>query len=197
LQNPSVQVSYHYTVSQDPDDGGVTVCDVVDTDRASWSALSANRRSINLVFAGSKASWTNAQWMKQSKAIDVAAFLAAQDCKKYGFPAKVIAPPYASGPPGIADHNFVTKKLRDGSHSDVGPNFPWQFFGQRVAFWVAGGVETATKPQTAPSPAPVVTADQQLTARWNSLGGQTLVEAVAEIRDHLLKTSDKGKPGFK
>lgn len=201
LGNPNVQVSYHYTVSQDPDDGGVTVCDVVDTDKASWSALSANRRSINLVFAGSKASWSRDQWMQQSKAIDVAAFLAVQDSKKYGFQARVIAPPYASGPPGIADHNFVTKKLGDGSHSDVGPNFPWSYFAQRVAFWVAGGIEVKPKPPVvvspAPVPAPVGAADDQITLRWNALGGQTLVEAVAEIRDHLLGTNDRGKPGVK
>lgn len=196
MQNPAVQVSYHYTISQDPDDGGVTVCDVVDTDDASWSALSANRRSINLVFAGSKVSWTREQWMQQSNALDVAAFLAVQDSKKYKFLAKVIAPPYASGPPGISDHNFVTKKLRDGSHSDVGQNFPWQFFSQRVAFWLAGGVEAKPKPPVV-TVAPVGPADDQLTMRWNALGGQTLVEAVAEIRDHLLGTSDKGKSGVK
>ena len=39
LGNPANQVSYHYTVSQDSRDNGVTVVDVVDTDRASWSVL--------------------------------------------------------------------------------------------------------------------------------------------------------------
>ena len=58
LANPANQVSYHHTVSEDPRDHGVTVCDVVDTDDASWSVLSANNRSINLCFAGSSASWT-------------------------------------------------------------------------------------------------------------------------------------------
>jgi hypothetical protein len=31
--------------------------------------------------------------------------------------------------------------------------------------------------------------------RWNMLGGQTLVEAVAQIRDKALGTSDRMKPG--
>ncbi len=93
LGNPANQVSYHYTVSQDMRDNGVTVCDVVDTDRASWSALSANNRSINLVFAGSTVNWSRDTWLRNSKALDAAAWLAVQDCKKYKIPFTVIPPP--------------------------------------------------------------------------------------------------------
>lgn len=131
LQGP-VGVSYHYTISQDPDDGGVTVCDVVDTDRASWSVLSANARSINLCFAGSRAGWTRDEWMRQARAIDVAAYLAVQDCRKYGIPFTVIAPPYGAARAGISDHAYVTKVLKDGSHTDVGAQFPWDMFTASV-----------------------------------------------------------------
>lgn len=199
LGNSSVEVSYHYTVSQDLDDGGVTVVDVVDTDEASWSCLSANNRSINLVFAGSKASWTRDQWMQQSKAIDVAAYLAVQDAKKYGFTPKVIAPPYNSMPPGISDHRFVTQKLRDGTHTDVGDQFPWDYFSKCVAKYL-GAQQVVPNPVpnvVPPKPVPVGSADDQLTLRWNCLGGQTLVEAVAEIRDKVLGTNDRGKTGVK
>lgn len=133
LQNPANEVSYHYTVSEDYNDHGVTVCDVVDTDEASWSALSANSRSINLCFAGSRAGWSRDQWLKQSRAIDVAAYLAVQDCKKYDIAIKVLAPPYTSDPPGISDHNYVTQWLKDGDHTDVGANFPWDVFAASVA----------------------------------------------------------------
>ena len=145
LGNPANQVSYHYTVSQDPRDQGVTVCDVVDTDLASWSVLSANNRSINLCFAGSSAAWTREQWMAQSKAIDAAAWLAVQDCKKYGIPLTVIAPPYTVARAGISDHAYVTRVLRDGTHTDVGPNFPWTYFAQQVAVYSG----------TAPGPVPI------------------------------------------
>lgn len=153
LGNPANQVSYHYTVSQDPRDNGVTVVDVVDTDRASWSVLSANNRSINLCFAGSSVTWTRDQWMRNSKAIDAAAWLAVQDCRKYGIPIKVIAPPYSSRPPGISDHKFVTEVLRDGTHSDVGPNFPWSYFAQKIAEY--SGTSPAPKPPPPPTPTPV------------------------------------------
>jgi N-acetyl-anhydromuramyl-L-alanine amidase AmpD len=135
-----VNVSYHYTVSQDPRDNGVTVCDVVDTDYAAWSVLSANNRSINLCFAGSSVNWSREMWMRNSKALDAAAWLAVQDCKKYGIPFAVIAPPYTTGRAGISDHAYVTKVLKDGTHSDVGPNFPWLYFMGKVAEY------SATKP---------------------------------------------------
>lgn len=148
LGNPANQVSYHYTVSQDMHDNGVTVCDVVDTDYASWSALSANNRSINLCFAGSSVNWSRDVWMRNSKAIDAAAWLAVQDAKKYGFPASVIAPPYGNARPGISDHAYVTKVLRDGTHSDVGPNFPWAYFAGKVAEYAGTVKPVEPKPPT-------------------------------------------------
>lgn len=192
------QVSYHYSIGQ-ASDGGVTVVDVVDTDRYSWSVLSANPRSINLCFAGSRASWTRAQWMQQSKAIDVAAYLAVQDCKKYGIPTTVIAPPYTAGRAGISDHAYVTKVLGDGTHTDVGPNFPWDVFAAAVAKYASGDTKPTPPPVVVqPSkPTPVGPADDQVTLRWNCLGGQTVVEALAEIRDKLLGTNDRTKTGAK
>lgn len=138
LANPNSGVSYHYTVDQDLNTGKVTVCDVVDTDMASWSALSANNRSINLCFAGSRAGWSRSEWMRRSKAIEVAAYLAVQDCKKYSIPTRVLAPPYSANPPGISDHKYVTQWLKDGSHTDVGDNFPWDFFTAAVKKFTTG-----------------------------------------------------------
>ncbi|MEV5360566.1 transglycosylase family protein [Micrococcus luteus] len=186
-------VSYHYTISQAAD-GGVTVVDCVDTDYASWSVLSANGRSINLCFAGSRASWTREQWLKQAKAIDVAAYLAVQDAKKYGFTPKVVPPPYTDRIPGISDHRYVTKVLGDGTHTDVGDQFPWDVFAAAVKKYTEGAPSAPEEPT---KPTPVGPADDQLTLRWNCLGGQTLVEAVAQIRDRLLGTEDRAKTGVK
>ncbi|WP_082931706.1 N-acetylmuramoyl-L-alanine amidase [Mycolicibacterium setense] len=191
-------VSYHYTVGQ-ASDGGVTVVDVVDTDFASWSVLSANGRSINLCFAGSRAAWSRADWMKQSKAIDTAAYLAVQDCKKYGIPLVVIGTggTYSTARAGVTDHQYVTKVLKDGTHTDVGAGFPVDYFTERFNFWAAGGVVTppVVVPPASPTPIPREDADLQLTTRFKCLGGQTLVEAVAEMRDKVLGTNDRGKTG--
>lgn len=196
LQNPANQVSYHYTVSTGyPNDNGVTVCDVVDTDDASWSVLSANNRSINLCFAGSSASWSRNDWLtKAGRAIDVAAYLAVQDCQKYGISLKVVPPPYTAGTPGISDHMYVTDVLKDGTHTDVGPDFPWDVFSAAVEKYSAAP-QPADDPTPPAAPTRVGPADDQLTLRWNQLGGQTLVEAVAEIRDHVLGTDDRQKEG--
>lgn len=131
-------VSYHYTIGQLAN-GHVEVVDVVDTDLESWSVLDANEYSINACFAGSSVDLTTDEWMEQfAGAVDVAAYLTVQDCIKYGIPTTVIAPPYHDGP-GISDHKFVTQHLSIGSHSDVGDNFPWPYFAERVAYYAGTG----------------------------------------------------------
>lgn len=187
LCNPASQVSYHYAAGQ-ASDGGVTVYDVVDTDNESWSVLSANARSINYCFAGSFAAWTRAQWLTQSKAIDVVAYLVVQDCKKYNIPTKVIAPPYAGRIPGISDHRYVTKVLGDGTHTDVGDNFPWDVFTAAVNKY-ATGAPPVVVPPTQGNPR----SDRQLLEEvwdqlrgpggkgWPQLGGKSLVDGLAEL----------------
>lgn len=166
LDKASSQVSYHYTGSQGSD-GGVTICDVVDTDQESWSVLSANPRSIDFCIAGSTVNWTRDQWLKNSNVIDVGCYLSVLDCIKYptlvvkGQPPRVIAPDpsntnvYHFDPPGISDHKYVTQYLHDGSHSDMGPNFPWDYVEQRTTFWWTALTGTPVTPPPAPTPPPV------------------------------------------
>jgi hypothetical protein len=200
-------VSYHYTIHQAPD-GGVTVVDVIDTDLYSWSVLNANVFSINLCFAGSRAAWSREQWLKQGKAIDVAAYLAVQDCRKYNFATSVIAPPYGQPRPGISDHKYVTQCLGVGTHTDVGDNFPWDVFAAAVAKYVNADTPGAQPPPVLPAPPkgpPDSLSDRQLLEDiweqlrgddgkgWKQLGkndkGQdlTLVDAVSEIKKSVVK----------
>lgn len=131
-------VSYHYTIGQTAD-GRVEVIDVVDTDLESWSVLDANEYSINACFAGSSVNLSTQEWMDQfGNAIDVAAYLAVQDCIKYGIAIEVNPPPYHRGA-GISDHKYVTQVLGMGSHVDVGNNFPWPYFAERVAYYAGAG----------------------------------------------------------
>nr|WP_240619086.1 N-acetylmuramoyl-L-alanine amidase [Mycobacterium intracellulare] len=141
-------VSYHYTIRQ-ARDGGVTVYDIVDTDLASWSVGNSNNRAINACFAGSGVAWSRADWMTQAKAIDVAAYLAVQDCLKYGIDPNVIpGPQYGQNPPGISDHRYCSNWLKDGNnHDDVGDNFPWDVFSAAVAkYWAAANAGTTPPP---------------------------------------------------
>lgn len=133
LNNPNNDASYHYTVR----DG--IVCDVVDTDQASWSVLAANPFTINLCFAGSRAAWGRDEWLRIEGDIAIAAWVAVQDCHRYGFSTEVIAPPYHRAD-GISDHRYVTQCLGIGTHTDVGNGFPWDVFTNYVRSFADGPV---------------------------------------------------------
>ncbi|CAN5704488.1 hypothetical protein BH09ACT8_BH09ACT8_33780 [soil metagenome] len=136
-------VSYHYTLR----DG--ILCDVVDTDFASWSVLSANGFTINLCFAGSRAGWSRSEWLAREDDISIAAYIAVVDCRKYGIPIGVNPPPYFAGP-SIADHKYVTQELHIGDHTDVGNKFPWDVFTNYVEKWA--GIQLAPTPPPTPTP---------------------------------------------
>lgn len=186
--NTANPVSYHYTISWDATDGGVTVCDVVDTDLASWSVMNSNDRSINLCFAGSYEAWTRQEWLDNvGRAIDVAAYLCAQDCLKYGIAPNVIpGPNYNAAPPGVSDHRYCSDYLKDGNdHTDVGDGFPWNVFATAVAGYYAALSGAATPPPAQPAQpaplAPIAAPDQetatdlvieQLLGPWDSTAGQ-------------------------
>lgn len=131
LNNTGNGVSYHYTLRD-----GVLV-DVVDTDYASWSVLDANGYTINLCFAGSRSSFSRAQWLERDQDLRIAAWIAVQDAKKYGFSTDVIVPEYYRGE-GISDHKYVTQQLGIGDHTDVGWNFPWDIFAAYVREYATG-----------------------------------------------------------
>lgn len=176
-------VSYHYTIAEDPNDHGVTVVDVVDTDRYSWAVLNANVFTINACFAGSFASQTRAQWLANFRnAIRVAAYLAVEDCKKYPtIAATVIEPPYANHGSGISDHRFVTDALGIGSHTDVGgpmaapwSGFPWDVFESDVKSFLAPVVVGPDTPPPDVDDTPIwahPTNDAMIADIWDQLRG--------------------------
>jgi hypothetical protein len=128
--------SYHYVISLD----GKTVWDCVDTDQAAWAVLDPpNNRSINYVIGASFVAWSRQQWIDKARnAIRTMAYLMVQDAREYNVQPRVIPPPYNVGPPGISDHQFVTKKLGKGTHTDLGPNFPWDLLTSDVDYYLKG-----------------------------------------------------------
>jgi hypothetical protein len=137
------EVSYHNVINPDGE-----TWNLVDTDRASWSALSANPFTINYVFAGSYAKQTRNEWLQKfGNAIKQAAYLCAQDCHKYGIPPVVRVGNSASGYPslptndGVTDHYGITVGLRIGTHTDVGPGFPWDVFNNYLQQFYNNAIE--------------------------------------------------------
>ena len=167
------QVSYHYTVDDKELVGSV------NTDRASWSVLDANPYTINLCFAGSRAAMSREEWLtKYGNAIDLAAQVAVRDCRQYGIKIQVLARDYAKikqRTPGIFDHSGITHGLGIGDHSDVGPNFPWDVFTERVRFWAEGG--------TVPAPAPVINAIDEEAKTASSWIGKRLTAGEGDAID--------------
>lgn len=146
-------VSYHYCIGQNADDT-VDVIDTVDTDYECWAVLDSNPDSINYCFANSSVELSTDEWMTQfGNAIDVCAYLIVQDAAKYGVPLVFLFPDpndnsqYPGNPPGITDHKYVTDFLGDGSHVDVGPNFPFTYLGERIKHY-AGQGDTDDMPTT-------------------------------------------------
>jgi len=195
------EVSYHYVVGNDGQ-----VYDLVDTDDASWSCLSANGYTINYVFGPSFAAWTSDQWLSNmGRGIQIMAWLIASDLVKYDLPCRVsLGPNYTPIDTGVVDHRYFTKVVQDGNtHGDVGDGFPASTFTSYLTTFynaIKGGpVTQPPTPAVTPAPAhvaqPVGPFADQLDLRWSCLGNQTLVEAVAEIRDHVLGTSDRTKTG--
>jgi hypothetical protein len=197
------EVSYHYVIGNDGQ-----VYDLVDTDDASWSCLNANGYTINYVFGPSFSNWSAQQWFDNmgARGIVTMAWLVAADLVKYNIPPITsFGPNYTPIPSGVVDHRYFTKVVQDGNtHGDVGDGWATRVNGQPspaevftsylTTFYnsIKGG--PVAQPPT-PGPHPVGPFADQLDLRWLCLGGQTVVEAIAEIRDHVLGTTDRTKTG--
>lgn len=176
--NGSNGVSYHYTLRDR------ILCNVVDTDLYSWSVLSANAFTINLCFAGSRSSWSRDEWLMREDDIEIAAYIAVQDCRKYNIPVRVIKPPYYRGA-GISDHKYVTEELGIGTHTDVGHSFPWDVFEDYVTRFAGGG-------DTPMSAAEVKQIQDFVAGFCGPIGSD-----VKDIRQQLTGGRDKGEyPGW-
>jgi N-acetyl-anhydromuramyl-L-alanine amidase AmpD len=169
------EVSYHYTV-----DNAGQLYNIIDTDNYANSVFEpGNSESINLCFAGSFVSWSPQEWFDRMRyGIDVAAYVAVRDARRYGLQPRVISPADAgNGETGITDHNGVRIATGQGTHTDVGPNFPWDYFRQKLAEY-AGEVTTAAA-MTYSGPSQIIA--QGTTSR-----------PVAMIQDRLNRVADAG-----
>lgn len=119
LAQSGSQVSYHDVV----DDAETIHC--VDYDQESWSALGANPRSDQVCCTGF-VRWSRAEWLAHGGMLDnLARWLAARS-KARGIPLVYIgADGVSRRAKGVIGHWDYTRGARDGTHTDPGPNFPW------------------------------------------------------------------------
>jgi len=143
--------SYHYVVDNDGN-----VYSLVDTDDYANAVYQpGNSKSINLAFAGSWSKWSRQTWFdRMRRGMNVAAYIAARDARRYGLTPAVISPEQARHQTGITDHNGVRIATGVGDHTDVGPGFPWDYFDRKLREFSCETVTLAAAPVLSGPPYP-------------------------------------------
>jgi hypothetical protein len=116
----SVQVSSHVGI----DDQGLE--QYVPYEREAWTTLSANPVSDNAELCGF-AAWTREQWLSQHRPmLERAASWVAARCAARNIPVVKLTPAQvAAGHAGVIGHVDWTLGMKEGTHTDPGPGFPW------------------------------------------------------------------------
>jgi len=128
-----VVASAHFTVDAD------SIVQSVHLKDTAFHCRNANANGIGIEHAG-RAIQTRDQWLDAYglKMLDLSARLCADLCRGYNIPASLAKfagpdnPAVVRG--GFCGHRDVPKH---GSHSDPGPNFPWDWFLERVVFYLS------------------------------------------------------------
>lgn len=146
--NPDAQASAHYCVDNDSVVQGVN-----EGDYAWASGPTGNYLGIQIEMAG-RASQSRAEWLDDySRAmLERVAALTADICTRQGIPVRVLTDEQvAAGEPGITTHAALARVFRETNHTDPGPNFPLDYFMERVRAHVGGGsVEAPAAPAAQP-----------------------------------------------
>jgi hypothetical protein len=176
------RASTHYNMDSD-----TVVQSVYDSDTA-WCAPGANANGLHFEHAG-YAKQTRDQWLDEygKKMIEISARLVAQKCLKYRIPVlRLSVTQLRNGEKGIVGHWDVSNAFHKSSHYDPGPNFPWDYYLSRVAFFA-----NQTTPPPTPPPSTALTVDGKLgpktISRWQTIMG-TPVDGVLS-RPSLLVTA--------
>lgn len=145
--NPAAQASAQYCV----DNNSIVQC-VNEGDYAWASGPIGNYHSVQIEMAG-RASQTRAEWLDDySRAmLERTAALVADICTRQDIPVRVLTDEQvARGEAGITTHAALARVFRETNHTDPGPNFPWDFFMERVRAHVNGAGGSVSEPAPAP-----------------------------------------------
>jgi hypothetical protein len=80
--------------------------------------------------------WTRDVWLSHSAQLTRVAFWTAQKCKTFDIPIRLLEADdlvrEGEGARGITSHKAVSEAFHQSSHTDPGPNFPWDVFMELV-----------------------------------------------------------------
>lgn len=143
LDQPGVEASYHVLV-----DDSTTIRYLPD-DVAVWAMLSGNHRSVQVCLTGF-ARWPRSEWLAHDGMLRRAAAVVWDWCLAHNLPPVKLTPAQVGADfSGVCGHWDWTLGKRDGTHTDPGPNFPWDVF---IRYVNPGGVNPAPVPPPAPGP---------------------------------------------
>lgn len=129
-----IKVSSHLCIDSD------SVVQCVWDKNIAYTAPGVNHDGIHLELAGTSAQ-TSVQWADaySTLVLEKAAFAAAQYCLKYDIPrGHLTNQQLRHGQKGIIGHVQASEVYPpNNGHTDPGPNFPWNFFINRVQFHYA------------------------------------------------------------
>jgi N-acetyl-anhydromuramyl-L-alanine amidase AmpD len=119
FQKSSTQASSHAGI----DDNRVET--YVPYTRSAWTLRSGNAISDNVELCG-WARWSREEWLSHDKMIRLTAAWIRGRCIARNIPIRKLTPAQvAGGQAGVIGHVDWTVGMRDGSHTDPGPKFPW------------------------------------------------------------------------
>lgn len=131
-----VQASSHVGIDAD------STNQYVPYDRAAWTVRSGNPISDNAELCAF-ARWTRAQWLSTTTVdgcanpraiLDRTAAWIRSRCLARNIPIRKLSPAdVAAGRAGVIGHVDWTLGMHDGTHTDPGPNFPWDYVIERAA----------------------------------------------------------------
>jgi hypothetical protein len=134
FQKATTQASSHAGI----DDNRIET--FVDYRRAAWTVRSGNTISDNVELCGF-AAWSRNEWLNNHPTmLRLTAQWIRERCLARGIPIRKLTPAeVAAGKAGVIGHVDWTQGMKDGSHTDPGPGFPWDH-----VIALAAGTETAT-----------------------------------------------------
>ena len=184
LQNPAVQASYHAAFDDQRAE------QFVDYSKAAWAVLSANSISDNGCCCGF-AAWSRTEWLTNHPTmLELAAQWVAARCTARSVPIRHLSTAEvaackvnANHPGGVIGHWDWTVGAQDGTHTDPGTQFPWDWVINR-AQQIAGNGQgpkhrertnmirlPATGVPTDPKSSPLTWLQRNFDIPWNVVGG--------------------------
>jgi N-acetyl-anhydromuramyl-L-alanine amidase AmpD len=137
LDQPGVEASYHVLV-----DDSTTIRYLPD-DVAAWAMLSGNPRAVQVCLTGF-ARWPRSEWLSHDGMLRRGASVTWDWCLAHNIPPVKLTPAQVGADfPGICGHWDWTLGKKDGTHTDPGPNFPWDVF---IKYVNPGGVTPSPSP---------------------------------------------------